>query len=103
MNFHNPLFLDYTFNILHLWCFHLSSVFRNIVCICGVFIYCLQYLEILSETKLKPAALGKPAPKTASCLTTPKKSEDATETGSCVHFQNVGIKFQNNIHYVFLF
>ncbi|XP_036173217.1 centrosomal protein of 162 kDa isoform X2 [Myotis myotis] len=44
--------------------------------------------EILSETKLKPAALGKPAPKTESCLATPKKSEDATETGSCIHFQN---------------
>lgn len=44
--------------------------------------------EILSETKLKPAALGKRAPKTESCLATPKKSEDATETSSCVHFQN---------------
>ncbi|XP_045428718.1 centrosomal protein of 162 kDa isoform X2 [Pipistrellus kuhlii] len=44
--------------------------------------------EILSETKLKPAAFGKPVPKTSSCLATPKKSEDATEIGSCVHFQN---------------
>ncbi|XP_016062811.1 PREDICTED: centrosomal protein of 162 kDa isoform X2 [Miniopterus natalensis] len=45
--------------------------------------------EILSETKLiKPAALGKPAPKTESCLATSKKSEDPTETGSCVQFQN---------------
>ncbi|CAK6446797.1 unnamed protein product [Pipistrellus nathusii] len=44
--------------------------------------------EILSETKLKPAAFGKPALKTSSCLATPKKSEDATEIGSCVHFQN---------------
>ncbi|XP_058422671.1 centrosomal protein of 162 kDa [Diceros bicornis minor] len=45
--------------------------------------------EILSGTKLiTPAALGKPAPKTESCLATPKKSEDPTETDSCVQFQN---------------
>ncbi|KAG8516095.1 Centrosomal protein of 162 kDa [Galemys pyrenaicus] len=45
--------------------------------------------EILSGTKLiKPAALGKPAPKTQSFLTIPKKSEDPTETESCVQFQN---------------
>ncbi|KAM5324397.1 centrosomal protein of 162 kDa isoform 2-T3 [Glossophaga mutica] len=45
--------------------------------------------EILSETKLiKPAALSKPAPKTESCLITPEKSEDPTESASCVQFQN---------------
>ncbi|KAM8777852.1 centrosomal protein of 162 kDa [Rhynchonycteris naso] len=44
--------------------------------------------EILSETKLKTAALGKPAPKTERCLLTPKKSEDTIETVSCVQFQN---------------
>ncbi|XP_055130062.1 centrosomal protein of 162 kDa isoform X1 [Symphalangus syndactylus] len=44
--------------------------------------------EILSGTKLiKPAALDKPAPKTESCLTTPKKSEDPTETDSFIQFQ----------------
>lgn len=45
--------------------------------------------EILSETKLiKPAALRNPAPKTESCLATPKKSKDPAETDSCVQFQN---------------
>ncbi|XP_024432399.2 centrosomal protein of 162 kDa isoform X2 [Desmodus rotundus] len=45
--------------------------------------------EILSETKLiKPAALSKPAPKTESCLATPEKSEDPTESVSCIQFQN---------------
>ncbi|XP_025240238.1 centrosomal protein of 162 kDa isoform X1 [Theropithecus gelada] len=44
--------------------------------------------EILSGTKLiKPAALDKPAPKTESCLVTPKKSEDPAETDSCIQFQ----------------
>ncbi|KAL2792267.1 centrosomal protein of 162 kDa isoform b [Daubentonia madagascariensis] len=44
--------------------------------------------EILSGTKLiKPAALGKPVPKTESCLATPKKSEDPTETDSCIQLQ----------------
>ncbi|XP_008562837.1 PREDICTED: centrosomal protein of 162 kDa-like, partial [Galeopterus variegatus] len=43
---------------------------------------------ILSGTKLiKPAALGKPAPKIESCPTTPKKSEDPTEIDSCAQFQ----------------
>ncbi|XP_042842692.1 centrosomal protein of 162 kDa isoform X5 [Panthera tigris] len=46
--------------------------------------------EILSETKvIKPAALGKPAPKIENCLATPKKSEDSTETDYCVQFQNL--------------
>ncbi|XP_043448970.1 centrosomal protein of 162 kDa isoform X1 [Prionailurus bengalensis] len=45
--------------------------------------------EILSETKvIKPAALGKPAPKIENCLATPKKAEDSTETDYCVQFQN---------------
>ncbi|XP_045354892.1 centrosomal protein of 162 kDa isoform X5 [Leopardus geoffroyi] len=45
--------------------------------------------EILSETKvIKPAALGKPAPKIENCLATPKKAEDSTETDNCVQFQN---------------
>ncbi|XP_066215028.1 centrosomal protein of 162 kDa [Saccopteryx leptura] len=45
--------------------------------------------EILPETKLiKTAALGKPASKTERCLLTPKKSENTTETVSCVQFQN---------------
>ncbi|XP_057595173.1 centrosomal protein of 162 kDa isoform X5 [Hippopotamus amphibius kiboko] len=45
--------------------------------------------EILSGTKLiKPAALGKPAPQTESCLATPKKSEGPTETDSRVQVQN---------------
>ncbi|XP_039077757.1 centrosomal protein of 162 kDa isoform X2 [Hyaena hyaena] len=45
--------------------------------------------EILSGTKvIKPAALGKPAPKTESCLVTPKKAEDSTETDYYVQFQN---------------
>ncbi|XP_004462680.2 centrosomal protein of 162 kDa isoform X2 [Dasypus novemcinctus] len=44
--------------------------------------------EIFSGTKLiKPAALGKPAPKTESSLATPK-TEDPTECNSFVHFQN---------------
>ncbi|XP_008061301.1 centrosomal protein of 162 kDa isoform X2 [Carlito syrichta] len=43
--------------------------------------------EILSETKLiKPAAMDKAAPKAESCLATPKKSEQPTETDSCVQF-----------------
>ncbi|XP_042795219.1 centrosomal protein of 162 kDa isoform X5 [Panthera leo] len=46
--------------------------------------------EILSETKvIKPAALGKPAPKIENCLATPKKAEDSTETDYCVQFQNL--------------
>ncbi|KAM7135985.1 centrosomal protein of 162 kDa isoform 1-T2 [Molossus nigricans] len=45
--------------------------------------------EILSETKLiKPAALGKPAPRTERCPAPPKKSEGPAETGSCVQLQN---------------
>ncbi|XP_011363179.1 centrosomal protein of 162 kDa isoform X2 [Pteropus vampyrus] len=45
--------------------------------------------DILSETKLiKPAAVGKSAPKSESSLATPKKSEDSTETDSCVQLQN---------------
>ncbi|XP_064216940.1 centrosomal protein of 162 kDa isoform X2 [Aotus nancymaae] len=41
--------------------------------------------EILSGTKLiKPAALDKPAPKTESCLATPQKFEDPTETDFCI-------------------
>ncbi|XP_040330018.1 centrosomal protein of 162 kDa isoform X3 [Herpailurus yagouaroundi] len=45
--------------------------------------------EILSETKvIKPAALGKPAPKIENCLATPKKAEDSTETDYGVQFQN---------------
>ncbi|KAM9666279.1 centrosomal protein of 162 kDa [Trichechus inunguis] len=45
--------------------------------------------EILSGTKvIKPAVLGTPAPKTESCLATPKKSEDPTQIDSCVQFQN---------------
>ncbi|ELK00107.1 centrosomal protein of 162 kDa isoform X2 [Pteropus alecto] len=45
--------------------------------------------DILSETKLiKPAALGKSAPKSESSLATPKKSEDSTETDFCVQLQN---------------
>ncbi|XP_039709240.1 centrosomal protein of 162 kDa isoform X2 [Pteropus medius] len=45
--------------------------------------------DILSETKLiKPAAVGKSAPKSGSSLATPKKSEDSTETDSCVQLQN---------------
>ncbi|XP_012579738.1 PREDICTED: centrosomal protein of 162 kDa isoform X1 [Condylura cristata] len=45
--------------------------------------------EILSGTKLiKPAALGKPAPKTEIFLAAPKKSELPTETDSSVQFQN---------------
>lgn len=71
------------------------------VCICGAFIHCSQYLEILPATKLiKPASLGKPAPQTESWLATPKSSEGPTEADSCVQFQNVGIKFKNNTHTV---
>ncbi|XP_026913117.1 centrosomal protein of 162 kDa isoform X3 [Acinonyx jubatus] len=45
--------------------------------------------EILSETKvIKPAALGKPAPKIENCLASPKKAEDSTETDYGVQFQN---------------
>ncbi|XP_066867509.1 centrosomal protein of 162 kDa isoform X1 [Kogia breviceps] len=45
--------------------------------------------EILSGTRLiRPAALGKPAPQTESCLATPKKSEGPTEADSCVQVQN---------------
>ncbi|VCX34453.1 unnamed protein product, partial [Gulo gulo] len=45
--------------------------------------------EILSGTKvIKPAALGKAASKTESCLATPKKAEDSTETDYCLQFQN---------------
>uniref|UniRef100_A0A8I3ZZQ1 Centrosomal protein of 162 kDa n=1 Tax=Callithrix jacchus TaxID=9483 RepID=A0A8I3ZZQ1_CALJA len=41
--------------------------------------------EILSGTKLiKPAALDKPALKTESCLATPQKFEDPTETDFCI-------------------
>uniref|UniRef100_A0A8C9AMC7 Centrosomal protein of 162 kDa n=1 Tax=Prolemur simus TaxID=1328070 RepID=A0A8C9AMC7_PROSS len=44
--------------------------------------------EISSGTKLiKPAALGKPVPRTESCLATPKKSEDPAETDPCIQFQ----------------
>lgn len=46
--------------------------------------------------------MGKSAPKSESSLATPKKSEDSTETDSCVQLQNVGIAFQTNIHNVFL-
>ncbi|KAK2114000.1 hypothetical protein P7K49_008266, partial [Saguinus oedipus] len=42
-------------------------------------------LKILSGTKLiKPAALDKPALKTESCLATPQKFEDPTETDFCI-------------------
>ncbi|XP_059971144.1 centrosomal protein of 162 kDa isoform X3 [Mesoplodon densirostris] len=45
--------------------------------------------EILSGTRLiRPAALGKPAPQTESCLATPKKSEGPTEADSCAQVQN---------------
>ncbi|XP_059797701.1 centrosomal protein of 162 kDa isoform X4 [Balaenoptera ricei] len=45
--------------------------------------------EIFSGTRLiKPAALGKPAPQTESCLATPKKSEGTTEADSCAQVQN---------------
>uniref|UniRef100_A0A673TPB1 Centrosomal protein of 162 kDa n=1 Tax=Suricata suricatta TaxID=37032 RepID=A0A673TPB1_SURSU len=45
--------------------------------------------EILSGTKvIKPAALGKPAPKTESCLAVCTKSEDSAETDHSVQFQN---------------
>ncbi|XP_044102167.1 centrosomal protein of 162 kDa isoform X1 [Neovison vison] len=45
--------------------------------------------EIFSGTKvIKPAALGKAASKTESCLATPKKAEDSTETDYCLQFQN---------------
>ncbi|XP_045862638.1 centrosomal protein of 162 kDa isoform X2 [Meles meles] len=45
--------------------------------------------EILSGTKvIKPAALGRAASKTESCLATPKKAEDSTETDYCLQFQN---------------
>ncbi|XP_007949716.2 centrosomal protein of 162 kDa [Orycteropus afer afer] len=45
--------------------------------------------EILSGTKvIKPAALGTPAPKAESYVTTPKKSEDPSQIDSCVQFQN---------------
>ncbi|XP_045660467.1 centrosomal protein of 162 kDa isoform X2 [Ursus americanus] len=45
--------------------------------------------EILSGTKvIKPAALGKAAPKIESCLATPKKAEESTETDYGVQFQN---------------
>ncbi|XP_012624615.1 centrosomal protein of 162 kDa [Microcebus murinus] len=44
--------------------------------------------EILSGTKLiKPAALSNPVPRTESCLATPKKSEDPTETDPCIQFK----------------
>ncbi|KAI5929566.1 Centrosomal protein of 162 kDa, partial [Manis javanica] len=44
--------------------------------------------EILSGTKLlKPAASGRPAPQTQSCLT-PEKSAHPAETGSCVQSRN---------------
>ncbi|XP_073075476.1 centrosomal protein of 162 kDa isoform X5 [Manis javanica] len=44
--------------------------------------------EILSGTKLiKPAALGRPAPQTESCLT-PEKSAHPAETESCVQSRN---------------
>ncbi|XP_045698490.1 centrosomal protein of 162 kDa [Phyllostomus hastatus] len=50
--------------------------------------------EILSETKLiKPAALTKPAPKTESCLATPEKCEDPTESASGVQFQNDSARY----------
>lgn len=74
------------------YCYRITELTFNFVCFCGAFVYCLQYSEILSGTKvIKPAALGKPAPKTESCLVTPKKAEDSTETDYCVQFQNVGI------------
>ncbi|XP_026362769.1 centrosomal protein of 162 kDa isoform X2 [Ursus arctos] len=45
--------------------------------------------EILSGTKvIKPAALGKAAPKIEGCLATPKKAEESTETDYGVQFQN---------------
>ncbi|KAM9060118.1 centrosomal protein of 162 kDa isoform 1-T1 [Megaptera novaeangliae] len=45
--------------------------------------------EIFSGTRLiRPAALGKPAPQTESCLATPKKSEGTTEADSCAQVQN---------------
>ncbi|XP_011215383.2 centrosomal protein of 162 kDa isoform X2 [Ailuropoda melanoleuca] len=45
--------------------------------------------EILSGTKvIKPAALGKAAPKIESCLVTPKKAEESAETDYGVQFQN---------------
>nr|KAF6504357.1 centrosomal protein 162 [Rousettus aegyptiacus] len=44
--------------------------------------------DTLSGTKLKPAALSKSALKSESSLATPKKSEDPTETDSCVQLQN---------------
>ncbi|KAM4866018.1 centrosomal protein of 162 kDa isoform 2-T2 [Thomomys bottae] len=44
--------------------------------------------EILFGTKvIKPAAVNRPIPKNESCLDTPKKYEDMTDTESCVQFQ----------------
>uniref|UniRef100_A0A8I3XCI5 Centrosomal protein of 162 kDa n=1 Tax=Callithrix jacchus TaxID=9483 RepID=A0A8I3XCI5_CALJA len=46
--------------------------------------------EILSGTKLiKPAALDKPALKTESCLATPQKFEDPTETDFCIQLHTL--------------
>ncbi|XP_030715283.1 centrosomal protein of 162 kDa isoform X1 [Globicephala melas] len=45
--------------------------------------------EILSGTRLiRPAALGRAAPQTESCLATPKTSEGPTEADSCAQVQN---------------
>ena len=86
------------------YCYIIAEYTLNLVCICGAFIHCLQSLEIFSGTRLiRPAALGKPAPQTESCLATPKKSEGTTEADSCAQVQNVGTEFQNNIHNVFMF
>lgn len=75
----------------------------NLVCICGAFIHCLQYLEILSGTRLiKPAAVGNPSSPRERGVATPEKSEGPAETDSCVQFPKVGIEFQNNIQNVFM-
>ncbi|KAB1275421.1 Centrosomal protein of 162 kDa [Camelus dromedarius] len=59
----------------------------NLVCICGAFIHCLQYLEILSGTRLiKPAAVGNPSSPRERGVATPEKSEGPAETDSCVQF-----------------
>uniref|UniRef100_A0A452V2K6 Centrosomal protein of 162 kDa n=1 Tax=Ursus maritimus TaxID=29073 RepID=A0A452V2K6_URSMA len=60
--------------------------------------------EILSGTKvIKPAALGKAAPKIESCLATPKKAEESTETDYGVQFQNVGYRGENTETEIIMF
>lgn len=47
--------------------------------------------EILTGTRvIKPAAVGKPAPRTESCLAAPEKCEEPTETELCAQTHSLG-------------